>query len=117
MHQVRVSALRWVPPFAQGLVRDLRVRWALEEAGMPYEERLLGPEDQKSESYRQLQPFGQVPSFETEGLASYSRFPDVLLRLAELRLTSSEPCAEAAGTLSASFMSQLQSGRVTPSRT
>ena len=32
---IRVSAFRWVPPFAQGLVRDLRVRWALEEAGLP----------------------------------------------------------------------------------
>ena len=43
---IRVSAFRSVPPFAQGLVRDLRVRWALEEAGLPYEERLIGPEDQ-----------------------------------------------------------------------
>jgi hypothetical protein len=33
---IRVSAFRWVPPFARGLVRDLRVRWALEEAGLPY---------------------------------------------------------------------------------
>ncbi len=58
---IRVTAFRWVPPFAQGLVRDLRVRWALEEAGFPYEVQLIGPEDQKSESYRKLQPFGQVP--------------------------------------------------------
>ncbi len=55
---IRVTAFRWVPPFAQGLVRDLRVRWALEEAGLAYEERLIGPEDQKSESYRAQQPFG-----------------------------------------------------------
>jgi len=47
---IRVSAFRWVPPFAQGLVRNLRVRWALEEAGLAYEERLIGPEDQKSEN-------------------------------------------------------------------
>jgi len=59
---IRVSAFRWVPPFAQGLVRDLRVRWALEEAGLAYEERLIGPEHQASESYRRLQPFGQVPA-------------------------------------------------------
>src|SRR3954452_7044486 len=65
---IRVTAFRWVPPFAQGLVRDLRVRWALEEAGLSYEERLIGPEDQKSESYRALQPFGQVPVFEEDGL-------------------------------------------------
>ena len=36
---IEVSAFAWVPPFAQGLVRDLRVRWALEEAELPYEER------------------------------------------------------------------------------
>jgi uncharacterized protein YndB with AHSA1/START domain len=38
-----LSAFRWVPPFAQGLVRDLRVRWALEEAGLPYEVMLNRP--------------------------------------------------------------------------
>jgi glutathione S-transferase len=47
-----VSALRWVPPFAQGLVRDLRVRWALEEACHLHEERLIGLEDQGSAAYR-----------------------------------------------------------------
>ena len=63
---IRVSAFRWVPPSVQGLVRDLRVRWALEEAGVPYEEHLIGPEDQKSASYRALQPFGQVPVLEED---------------------------------------------------
>jgi glutathione S-transferase len=57
-----------VPPFAQGLVRDLRVRWALEEAGLDYEERLIGPEDQGAACYRALQPFGQVPAFQEDGL-------------------------------------------------
>nr|WP_050727609.1 glutathione S-transferase family protein [Vulgatibacter incomptus] len=65
---IKLYALRWVPPTIQGLVRDLRVRWALEEAGMPYEEVLLGPDDQRSEAYRKLQPFGQVPAIEDEGL-------------------------------------------------
>jgi glutathione S-transferase len=65
---IRVSAFRWVPPFAQGLVREFRVRWALEEAGLDYEERLIGPEDQASEAYRRLQPFGQVPTYEEDGL-------------------------------------------------
>jgi len=68
---IRVSAFRWVPPFARGLVRDLRVRWALEEAGLPYEQRLIGPEDQRSESYRRLQPFGQVPAYEEDGLVLF----------------------------------------------
>ena len=61
---IRVTAFRWVPPFAQGLVRDLRARWALEEAGLPYEVRLIGFDDQKSDAYRALQPFGQVPALE-----------------------------------------------------
>lgn len=58
---ITIVAFKWVPDFAKGLVRDLRARWALEEAGLPYETRLIGPEDQKSAAYRQLQPFGQVP--------------------------------------------------------
>ena len=51
MTTIKVSAYRWVPPFAQGLVRDLRVRWALEEARLPYEERLLGFGEQSSDSF------------------------------------------------------------------
>ena len=35
MSNIIVTTFKWVPPFAQGLVRDLRVRWALEEAGLP----------------------------------------------------------------------------------
>ena len=38
---VRIGAFKWVPPFAQGYVRDLRARWALEEAGIPYAVRRL----------------------------------------------------------------------------
>jgi glutathione S-transferase len=65
---IRISAFPWVPPFAQGLVRDLRARWALEEAGLPYEVRLLSRADQKSQNYRALQPFGQVPVLEDGNL-------------------------------------------------
>lgn len=68
---ISVSAFRWVPEFARGLVRDLRVRWALEEAGLPYEAWLIGPDDQKSESYRQMQPFGQVPAYEENGMVLF----------------------------------------------
>jgi glutathione S-transferase len=60
---IRLTAFRWVPPFAQGFVRDLRIRWALEEAGLPYEVTLIDPQIQASESYRQWQPFGQVPAY------------------------------------------------------
>jgi len=61
---ITLTALRWVPDFARGLVRDLRVRWALEEAGLDYRVRLVGPEEQSSSAYRSLQPFGQVPAFQ-----------------------------------------------------
>ncbi|MCD0505009.1 glutathione S-transferase family protein [Bordetella petrii] len=61
---ITLTAFRWVPPFAQGQVRDLRVRWALEEAGLPYRERLIGIKEQASAEYRALQPFGQVPAIE-----------------------------------------------------
>lgn len=62
---IRLSAFRWVSPFVQGLARDLRVRWALEEAGIPYEERLVGRDDVSTAAYRALQPFVQVPAIET----------------------------------------------------
>ena len=64
---ITISAFHWVPPFAQGQVRDLRVRWALEEAGLPYRTRLLEQGDQNAPDYRALQPFGQVPIFEEDG--------------------------------------------------
>lgn len=93
---IRVTAFRWVPPFAQGLVRDLRVRWALDEAGLPYEERLIGFEDQKTESYRRMQPFGQVPVYEEDGLVLFESGA-IVLHIAEKSevLMPSEPNARA----------------------
>jgi len=79
---IKVSAFRWVPPFARGLVRDLRVRWALEEVGLPYEARLIGPEDQKSARYRTMQPFGQVPTYEEDDLVLFESGA-ILLHIAE----------------------------------
>ncbi len=58
---ITITAFKMVPPLAQGLVRDLRVRWALEEAGIPYDVRLIGLEDKREPDYMQRQPFGQVP--------------------------------------------------------
>ena len=58
---ITISAFKWVPEFAHGQVRDLRARWALEEAGIPYKTRLLELGDQDKPDYRALQPFGQVP--------------------------------------------------------
>jgi glutathione S-transferase len=58
-----VTAYRWVPDFAQGLVRDLRVRWALEEIDRPYRVRLLDVTKPRPEEYFCEQPFGQVPAY------------------------------------------------------
>ncbi|HWE06737.1 MAG TPA: glutathione S-transferase family protein [Rhizomicrobium sp.] len=68
---ITISAFKWVPEFAQGKVRDLRARWALEEAGLPYKTRLLEQGDQDKPDYRALQPFGQVPILEENGLALF----------------------------------------------
>src|SRR4051794_14118692 len=68
---ITISAFRWVPPFAQGQVRDLRARWALEEAGLPYRTRLLEQGDQDKPEYRSLQPFGQVPILEEDGVTIF----------------------------------------------
>jgi glutathione S-transferase len=68
---VTISAFKWVPDFARGQVRDLRARWALEEAGLAYEARLLEQGDQDTLEYRALQPFGQVPILEMDGLVLF----------------------------------------------
>ena len=58
-----ITAFRWVPPFAEGLVRDLRVRWALEEIGRDYRVRLLDAMNPRPAEYFAEQPFGQVPAY------------------------------------------------------
>jgi glutathione S-transferase len=68
---ITISAFKWVPDFARGQVRDLRVRWALEEAGLPYKTRLLEQGDQDKPEYRGMQPFGQVPILEEDGLVLF----------------------------------------------
>jgi len=79
---ITTTAFKWVPPFAQGLVRDLRVRWACEEAGLPYEARLLGEGDNETPAYRAVQPWGQVPVFEEDGLTLFESGA-ILIHLAE----------------------------------
>ena len=58
-----ITAFRWVPPFAAGLVRDLRIRWALEEIERPYQVRLLDALNPRPHEYFAEQPFGQVPAY------------------------------------------------------
>jgi glutathione S-transferase len=65
---IEISAFAWVPPFAQGYVKDLRPRWALEEAGLEYTVRLLSGEDQNAAEYRAWQPFGQVPAYRDDNV-------------------------------------------------
>jgi len=79
---ITISAFRWVPDFARGQVRDLRVRWALEEAGLPYKTRLLEQGDQEDPQYRALQPFGQVPILEEDGLVLFESGA-IVLHIAE----------------------------------
>lgn len=71
MTKISISAYKWVPPFAQGLVRDLRVRWALEEAGLPYEEILLDVTQPRGEEYLKMQPYGQVPVYKEGDLVIF----------------------------------------------
>ncbi len=74
---IEITAFRWVPEFAQGVVRDLRARWALEEADLDYRVRLLA--QQRPPEYLLEQPFDQVPIlndgsvsiFETGAIAQY----------------------------------------------
>jgi glutathione S-transferase len=68
---VRISAFNWVPPFAQGHVRDLRPRWALEEAGVSYAVRKLDATRDRPAEYYEEQPFGQVPSYHDDAVSQF----------------------------------------------
>lgn len=96
---ITVSAFRWVPDFARGQVRDLRVRWALEEAGLPYRTRLLEQGEQNLPTYRSLQPFGQVPIFEEDGEVLFESGA-IVLRIGERSetLLPRDPAARARAT-------------------
>src|SRR5918998_2653320 len=79
---IEISAFAWAPPFAQGLVRDLRVRWALEEAGLSYRERLLDAMKERPADYFHEQPFGQVPIY-NEGAIRMFETGAIVLHIAE----------------------------------
>jgi len=69
---ITLTTFARVPDFAAPLMRAFRVRWALEEAGLPYDFRTvaLGPE-QKSAEHLARQPFGQAPAIEEDGLVLF----------------------------------------------
>ncbi len=93
---ITISAFSNVPDFAKGLVRDLRVRWALEEAGLAYKTRLLVQGDQDKSDYRSLQPFGQVPMLEEDGFVLFETGA-IVLHIAERSeaLLPNDPAARA----------------------
>jgi len=80
---ITVTALKWVPPFAAGQVRDHRVRWMLNESGWDYEIDLIDPTVQKSSAYLAEQPFGQVPVLRETGRPALFESGAIVLDLAE----------------------------------
>ena len=66
-----ITAFESSPDRGQGLARDMRVRWALEEVGQPYEVRLVSFSAMKEPAHRALHPFGQIPTYEEGDLALF----------------------------------------------
>lgn len=93
---IEVTAFKWVPPFARRFVRDLRARWALEEIGLPYRERLIGGPGDRPDDYLHDQPFGQVPVLKEGGLTLFESGA-ILIYIGEKdeRLLPREPAARA----------------------
>ena len=77
---VEFTAFRDLPEFAHGLVRDIRVRWACEEIGLPYRTRLLDASASRPERYYREQPFGQIPAYR-EGTVQLFESGAILLHI------------------------------------
>ncbi|MET0339309.1 MAG: glutathione S-transferase family protein, partial [Caulobacter sp.] len=77
-----ITAFKASPDEGQGLARDMRVRWALEEVGQAYDVRLLTFEEMKEPAHLALHPFGQIPTYEEGDLALFESGA-IILRLAE----------------------------------
>lgn len=87
-----VSSFSWVPPFAEGFVRDLRVRWALEELGQTYRVRLLDALSPRPAEYFLEQPFGQVPCYRDEEVRLFESGAILIhLGMADERILPSDP--------------------------
>jgi glutathione S-transferase len=93
MSHIELTTLRWAPPAFQGQVRDLAVRWALEEAGLSYRERLVSDEERRSPDYRARQPFGQVPAYREDGVEVFESGAIVLFIAERHGLLPREPAA------------------------
>jgi glutathione S-transferase len=73
-----ITAFETSPDRGQGLARDMRVRWALEEVGQPYDVRLVSFSAMKEPAHRALQPFGQIPTYEEGDLVLFESAAIVL---------------------------------------
>jgi glutathione S-transferase len=76
-----ITGFDWVPDFARGYVRDLRPRWACEEIGLPYAERLISAVERPPSHYAD-QPWGQVPVIDDGGIRLFESGA-ILLHLAQ----------------------------------
>jgi glutathione S-transferase len=77
-----ITAFESSPDRGQGLARDMRVRWALEEVGQPYEVRLVSFAEMKEPAHRALHPFGQIPTYEEGDLVLFESGA-IVLHIAE----------------------------------
>ena len=68
---ITLTTYKWIPDFAQPLMRALRVRWALEEAGIPYQVRTIAHDKRMEADHLLRQPFGQCPAIEEDGLTLF----------------------------------------------
>ena len=66
-----ITAFASSPDRGRGLARDMRVRWALEEVGQPYDVRLVSFAEMKQPEHLALHPFGQIPTYQEGGLALF----------------------------------------------
>lgn len=79
---ITITAFECSPDRGRGMARDMRVRWALEEVGQPYEVRLVSFEAMKQPAHLALQPFGQIPTYEDGDLAIFESGA-IILHIAE----------------------------------
>ena len=77
-----ITAFKTSPDKGVGLARDMRIRWALEEAGQPYDVRLVTFEELKQPPHLALQPFGQIPTYEDGDVALFESGA-IVLHIAE----------------------------------
>src|SRR5579862_4437416 len=66
-----ITAFERSPDRGRGLARDMRVRWALEEVGQPYEVRLVSFAAMKAPAHLAAHPFGQIPTYEEDDLVLF----------------------------------------------